>query len=133
MDYKYLKNARNLKAFFRDASSSELESIIEKLTSLRDCVKSEEIRRETELKEKTAFLSNLLNDLDAHNFTVSDLAALTGVKKEPRKKLDARYRYVGTDGETYLWSGQGKIPKKMREVMLRDGITDKNFYRIKKD
>ena len=35
------------------------------------------------------------------------------------------------DGNTYLWSGQGKIPKLLREVMQRDGITDKNHYLIK--
>ena len=42
MDYKYLKNFRNLKAFFKGASSTEIESIQEKLTSLHDTVKSQE-------------------------------------------------------------------------------------------
>ena len=40
MDYKYLKNPRNLKAFFKEASSSEISSILEKLAALRDEVKA---------------------------------------------------------------------------------------------
>ena len=49
MDYRYLKNIRNLNAFFRGATSSEIKSILEKLTALYENVKSQE---EAVLKEK---------------------------------------------------------------------------------
>ena len=47
--------------------------------------------------------------------------------------MKARYEYEGIDGQMYLWSGQGKIPKAMAEVMKRDNITDKNHYLIDKE
>lgn len=134
MDYKYLKNPRNLKAFFKEASSSEISSILEKLAALRDEVKAEETAKELAEKQRQEFLSGLLNDLDNHNFTIEDLASLKGIQtKLNRPKMKARYEYEGIDGQMYLWSGQGKIPKAMAEVMKRDNITDKNHYLIDKE
>ena len=134
MDYKYLINPRNLKAFFKEASSSEISSILEKLAALRDEVKAEETAKELAEKQRQEFLSGLLNDLDNHNFTIEDLATLKGIQtKLNRPKMKARYEYEGIDGQMYLWSGQGKIPKAMAEVMKRDNITDKNHYLIDKE
>ena len=134
MDYKYLKNPRNLKAFFIYSSSSEISSILEKLAALRDEVKAEETAKELAEKQRQEFLSGLLNDLDNHNFTIEDLATLKGIQtKLNRPKMKARYEYEGIDGQMYLWSGQGKIPKAMAEVMKRDNITDKNHYLIDKE
>ena len=85
-------------------------------------------------KQRQEFLSGLLNDLDNHNFTIEDLATLKGIQtKLNRPKMKARYEYEGIDGQMYLWSGQGKIPKAMAEVMKRDNITDKNHYLIDKE
>ena len=132
MDYKYLKNFRNLKAFFKGASSTEIESIQEKLTSLHDTVKSQEEHEQNLQRQKAEFLNGLLNELDNHNFTVDDLAALKGMTvKENRPKMKAKCAYVGTDGVEYTWSGQGKIPSMLQEVMKRDGIVDKKHYLIK--
>ena len=44
--------------------------------------------------------------------------------------MKPRYAYIALDGAEYLWSGQGKIPTKMQEVMKRDGITNKDHYLI---
>ncbi|MBQ4246468.1 MAG: H-NS histone family protein [Succinivibrio sp.] len=123
-----------MKAFFKEASSSEISSILEKLAALRDEVKAEETAKELAEKQRQEFLSGLLNDLDNHNFTIEDLATLKGIQtKLNRPKMKARYEYEGIDGQMYLWSGQGKIPKAMAEVMKRDNITDKNHYLIDKE
>ena len=132
MDYNYLKNNRNLKAFFKDATSEELEGIIHKLNELYTEIKNKEIEEEQAKKRKEEFLSNLLNKLDEQNLTVDDLATLKELqKKDTRQKMAPKYEYTALDGKTYLWSGKGKIPKLLREVMQRDGITDKNHYLIK--
>ena len=134
MDYKYLKNNRNLKAFFREATSSEIEGILDKIKDLYDEVKEKEEQQEKARQARLQFLSGVLDSLDSHNFTVEDLAALKNqVNKESRPKMLPRYRYININGEERFWSGQGKIPKELKEVMLRDGITDKNNYLIRTD
>ena len=55
MDYKYLKNPRNLKAFFKEASSSEISSILEKLAALRDEVKAEETAKSWQKNKDRSF------------------------------------------------------------------------------
>ncbi len=132
MDYKYLKNSRNLKAFFKGATSKDIDSILEKLTSLYIEVKDIEEKEEKAKKERIEFLSGLLNTLDNHNFTIDDLASLKQAeRKENKPKMEPRYCYEDVDGNTCYWSGQGKLPKALKEVMKRDNITDKSFYLIK--
>ncbi len=132
MDYRYLKNIRNLNAFFRGASSSEIKSILEKLTVLYENVKTQEETIQKEKQERDAFLSSLLDSLDSHNYTIDDLAALKGLKTN-KARMKPRYEYVDISGETQYWSGQGKIPTEMKKVMNRDGITDKKHYLIQDD
>jgi DNA-binding protein H-NS len=132
MDFKYLKNSRNLKAFFKGATSKDIDSILEKLTSLYIEVKDLEEKEEKAKKERIEFLSGLLNTLDNHNFTIDDLASLKQAeRKENKPKMEPRYCYEDVDGNTCYWSGQGKLPKALKEVMQRDNITDKSFYLIK--
>ena len=96
-----------------------------------EIVKSNEDHEALIKAQKQGFLSGLLNSLDEHNFTIDDLQAFKGIKaKENRPKMKPRYAYIALDGEEYLWSGQGKIPTKMQEVMKRDGITNKDHYLI---
>ena len=134
MDYKYLKNFRNLKAFFKGASSSEIKSIVDKLNQLYENVKSFEQEQLEQKEQKSQFLSSLLNQLDDHNFTVDDLAALKGLKvQKDRAKMKPKYRYQALDGKIYTWSGQGKIPSLLKELMESEGISDKNVFRIESD
>ncbi len=132
MDFKYLKNYRNLKAFFKEASSEDIQFIISKLTEFYAEVKNKEEQAEKLEKARIQFLNGVLDSLDNHNFTVEDLMALkkTG-SRENKNKMRPRYMYHDLDGNECLWSGQGKIPKAMQQVMQRDGITDKNHYLIK--
>lgn len=132
MDFKYLKNYRNLKAFFKEASSEDIQFIISKLTEFYAEVKNKEEQAEKLEKARIQFLNGVLDSLDNHNFTVEDLMALkkTG-SRENKSKMRPRYMYHDLDGNECLWSGQGKIPKAMQHVMQRDGITDKNHYLIK--
>ncbi|MGN0894929.1 MAG: hypothetical protein ACI4ND_08055, partial [Succinivibrio sp.] len=75
MNYKYLKNNRNLKAFFRDASSEEIKQILDRLEALyRDVLHNEEELLQKK-KERESFLKNVLESLEGHNYTVDDLAA----------------------------------------------------------
>ena len=76
MDYKYLKNYRNLRAFFKDASSEEIQFIISKLTDFYAEVKNKEEQAEKLEKARIQFLNGVLDSLDDHNFTVEDLMAL---------------------------------------------------------
>ena len=103
MDYRYLKNIRNLNAFFRGATSSEIKSILEKLTALYENVKSQEEAVLKEKQEREAFLSSVLNSLDSHNYTIDDLAALKGLKTN-KAKMKPRYEYVDLNGETQYLS-----------------------------
>ena len=131
MNYQYLKNNRNLKAFFKGASANEIKLILDKLNEFYEIVKSNEDHEALIKAQKQEFLSGLLNSLDEHNFTIDDLQAFKGIKaKENRPKMKPRYAYIALDGAEYLWSGQGKIPTKMQEVMKRDGITNKDHYLI---
>ncbi|MGN1281324.1 MAG: hypothetical protein ACI4UM_05415 [Succinivibrio sp.] len=132
MDYSYLKNNRNLKAFFKDASSAQIRQIIEKLEELfNETVQKEEeaLKRQA---ERENFLKGMLASLEGHNYTVDDLAALAQVKDNSKKRtMKARYCYEDLEGNECFWSGQGKIPVALKQVMQRDGITDKKHYLIK--
>lgn len=132
MDFKYLKNYRNLKAFFKEASSEDIQFIISKLTEYYAEVKSKEEQAQKIEQARIQFLNGVLDSLDNHNFTVEDLMALKKTSiRETKPKMRPRYMYHDLDGRECLWSGQGKIPKAMQLVMQRDGITDKNHYLIK--
>ncbi|MGN0916317.1 MAG: hypothetical protein ACI4NE_08205 [Succinivibrio sp.] len=128
-DYNYLKNSRNFKAFFKGASSDELTEIIEKLKSLCIEVKAKESEILRQKIEKEQAIAEMLDKLDNLSLTVEDLNALRALRnKKPRAKMKPKYAYVATDGTLCYWSGQGKIPKGMMEVMQRDGITDKKAF-----
>lgn len=134
MNYKYLKNNRNLKAFFRDASSEEIKQILDRLEALyRDVLHNEEELLQKK-KERESFLKNVLESLEGHNYTVDDLAALAQSNDSPKKRtMKMRYCYEDLDGNECFWSGQGKIPVALKLVMQRDGITDKKHYLLRDD
>ncbi|MBQ3678453.1 MAG: hypothetical protein II929_02915, partial [Succinivibrio sp.] len=99
MDFKYLKNYRNLKAFFKEASSEDIQFIISKLTEFYAEVKNKEEQAEKLEKARIHFLNGVLDSLDNHNFTVEDLMALkkTG-SRENKSKMRPRYMYHDLDG-----------------------------------
>ncbi len=135
MDYKYLKNSRNMKAFFKGAQAKEIRMILDNLENMYTVLKEKEEREAREKESRERFLSGVLSSLDENNYTLEDLLA---IKKEQQRKaskyhIEARYQYVDLDGVICFWSGQGKIPKALKAVMQRDGITDKSHYLIKEE
>ncbi len=128
LKFKELKNPRLLAAALRDASPDDIQIIIDHLTAIKEEIATrlaQENSRDKELKEK---VTAMVNELKESNITIEDFMHYAGLTVKKRK-MKMRYRYVGMDGITYEWTGQGRTPKQLLQIMQRDGTT-KADYRI---
>lgn len=132
MELKNLKNLRQLKAALKDASAQDIDEIIQKLKQVKeDIILAEKQRIESE-KVRTDSINSMLGKLDELNLTVDDLLAARELKKEPKQKrvVPPKYRYTDLNGQEHTWTGQGKLPTALKELMELEEH-DKEFYRIK--
>ncbi len=133
MELKNLKNLRQLKAALKDATVQDIEDIIQKLKQVKeDFILAEKERIESE-KVRNDSINSMLGKLDELNITIDDLVAARGLKKEPKQKrvVPPKYRYTDLNGVERTWTGQGKLPTALKELMELEEH-DKEFYRIKK-
>ncbi len=130
LDRKFT-NIKLLRLTLKDATSDELTSLIEKIKIIKDEVKIKEQKEALSKKQDKLCLEQILSTLDKRNLTIDDLKLLLEKKnKKPRRTMAIRYSYTDLNGERRIWSGQGKTPVALRELMAKTN-TCKEDYRIR--
>lgn len=111
---KILNNIRTLRAQSREFSLENLEEMLEKLTTVVEDRRQEEV---TFLKDKEerqakleAFRQQLLEDGIDPAELLSGLSS-SSKPKSSRKPRPAKYKYIDENGDEKFWTGQGRTPK----------------------
>lgn len=111
---KILNNIRTLRAQSREFSLENLEEMLEKLTTVVEDRRQEEV---TFLKDKEerqakleAFRQQLLEDGIDPAELLSGLSS-SSKPKSSREPQPAKYKYIDENGDEKFWTGQGRTPK----------------------
>ena len=134
MELKQLKNLKTLRAVLDNCTEQEVDSIIENLSSVKQEIHCrEEKAKEEEIRER-AVMMEILETLKNSNLTVDKLVSFSKELSDS-KKIDGRstpspkYRYTDLNGIERTWTGRGRVPVQMLEVMEKEGH-DKDYYLI---
>lgn len=111
---KILNNIRTLRAQSREFSLENLEEMLEKLTTVVEDRRQEEV---TFLKDKEerqakleAFRQQLLEDGIDPAELLSGLSS-SSKPKSSREPRPAKFKYIDENGDEKFWTGQGRTPK----------------------
>ena len=121
-----LSNIRSLRVLARETSLEQLESLLEKLTTVieekREEVKAQEAEQAKFLEQLKKYEEMLAND----GISADELASLLGktpTEKKARKPIaprPAKYRFVDANGNEKTWTGQGRTPRELVGKNLAD-------------
>jgi len=126
--FKLLNNIRTLRAQAREVALTDLEEILEKLTTVVT-ERREEIEAEEALnREKAEKLSKYRELLAAEGIDPSELLGATETSKKRTKRAPrpAKYSYTDENGEKKSWTGQGRTPAAIKKA-LDEGKTLESF------
>ncbi len=126
LELKALTNPRLLEAALKDAQPEVIQTIIDCLMQIKDRRAQEIAAAQEEQQQRQQQLNELLSKMNECNISIDDLIAVKTGGRRPRR-MAMRYRYIGTDGVEREWSGQGKTPTALRELMERDGTTKEDY------
>ncbi|EKN6001692.1 H-NS family nucleoid-associated regulatory protein [Yersinia enterocolitica] len=123
---KTLNNIRTLRAQAREVNLATLEEILEKLTSIVEDRRQEDaaaIAGNTQRMEKLEkYRKQLLKDgIDPSELLGS---IQTGKTKKSRPLRPAKYKYIDENGESKTWTGQGRTPKAIKDLLVSDKTLD---------
>ena len=93
---KILNNIRTLRAQSREFSLENLEEMLEKLTTVVEDRRQEEVTFRKDKEERQAKLSGLSS---------------SSKPKSSREPRPAKYKYIDENGDEKSWTGQGRTPK----------------------
>lgn len=129
---KALLNLRSLRALAKEMSTEQLNEALEKLHVVVE--ERKEIDREEEAKEKERLekLEKYREMLVADGIEPEELMKLLGGStkaKTPGKRAarPAKYQYTDNDGSHKTWTGQGRMPKVIREATESGSATLEDF------
>ncbi|WP_054179528.1 H-NS family nucleoid-associated regulatory protein [Trabulsiella odontotermitis] len=111
---KILNNIRTLRAQARELGLEALEDILEKLTSIVEERREEEVSLHKEQEEKQAKLEAFRKKLQEEGIDPAELVGSLKTHKEgktTRAPRPAKYKYTDLDGSEKTWTGQGRTPK----------------------
>ncbi|WP_115719095.1 H-NS histone family protein [Gallaecimonas mangrovi] len=122
-----LGNQRRLNAATKELTLAELEEIKGKLDAIIEQRAEEEAEREKEEAERTAKIDELRKAMAEAGISAEDIigGSSTGTSRRGGKgaKRPAKYR-LEKDGEEYLWTGIGRMPKVFKEIVDNGGNLD---------
>ncbi len=128
-----LLNSSKLKSIFKQFSSKELVFLIDKLTKIKDDVLKEEEQAAQEKAQKVASAKEVLDLLKEKGLTIDEITKIASIENKPRKgkaKFEPKYEWINEDGSHGYWSGQGMIPRALRTVMQKEGVSEKEYFLI---
>ncbi|MDD0824940.1 H-NS family nucleoid-associated regulatory protein [Mannheimia sp. AT1] len=123
-DLKALFNIRSLRAFSKDLTLEQLESISEKLaiiiTEKQEEIKKQELEQAKQLENLNKYKEMLKQD----GITIDELAELLANKvikarkaRKPVAPRPAKYKFVDENGNEKTWTGQGRTPKALQKLL----------------
>ncbi|MDN3613142.1 H-NS family nucleoid-associated regulatory protein [Vibrio gallaecicus] len=120
---KTLLNIRSLRAFSRELTLEQLEEALDKLTTVVQERQESEAEERAAKAEQEAKLAAIAEQIAKDGIDVADLiAALSGETKSKGPKAKraprpAKYKYVDTNGEEKTWTGQGRTPSAIQDLL----------------
>lgn len=118
---KTLNNIRTLRAQSRELPLETLEEMLEKLTVIVEERRQEESSKETEHKARQEKLESLrklmLEDGIGPEELLSSFSGKSSAPKKVREPRPAKYSFTDENGETKTWTGQGRTPKALAELL----------------
>ena len=120
--FKVLNNIRTLRAQAREIDLVTLEEMLEKLTVVvEERREDESISRKAQEEHQAkleAFRQKLLEDGIDPAELLADLNTSSQKKvKTARAPRPAKYKYTDTDGSEKTWTGQGRTPKAIADLL----------------
>ncbi len=74
----------------------------------------------------------ILSQMKAKGIELSEFKHFVYADDLDAKLKNSKYMYTDVNGITRFWSGQGKVPTTLAELMARDGTTKEDYLREKK-
>ena len=107
-------------------SLKKMSKIIEDLIKEREEQLVEQQRQKSK-KEKQVL--GLLKQMQEQGLTIDDITSILGTSNVENALANYNYVYEDVNGITRYWSGKGKTPVYLAEVMKRDGTTKEDYKR----
>ena len=123
---KVFLNARSLRAATKELSVAQLEEVLIKFTTIVNDRKEAAIAELEKQQKKQAKMNEILLQLKENGISPEELINLTDSTAEKTKSKTkrgprpAKYAY-DFNGETKTWTGQGRMPLPLQEVMNEKG------------
>jgi DNA-binding protein H-NS len=121
--FKILHNIRTLRAHARELSMDALEEMLEKVRTVVDERRQEELQTQANKQEHEQKLKQYRDMLLADGIDPNELLMPTATKSAKRRApRPAKYQYL-ENGEQKTWTGQGRTPAAMKQAIEREGKT----------
>jgi DNA-binding protein H-NS len=119
---KTLLNIRSLRAFSRELTLEQLEEALQKLTVVVEERQEQEAEARAALAEKEQKLAEYAQQIAKDGIEIEDLIAALGGSSESKPKQKraprpAKYKYSDIDGSEKTWTGQGRTPKGIQQLL----------------
>lgn len=119
---KTLLNIRSLRAFARELTLEQLEEALDKLTTVVSERKETEEAERAQAAEQEAKLAAIAEQIASDGIDVEALiSALAGENKgkakSKRAPRPAKYKYTDSTGQEKTWTGQGRTPSAIQELL----------------
>ncbi|EQB9977809.1 H-NS family nucleoid-associated regulatory protein [Enterobacter hormaechei] len=119
-----LNNIRTLRSQTREISLDVLEDVLEKFKIILIERREEETLRlanESQRRDKLETLRQMMLDEGIDPSELLAAIGSPGKAKRTRSPRPAKYRYTNETGESKIWSGQGRMPKRISNLIAEGG------------
>ena len=123
-----LERKSTLKRMFGDLPSNRLLKVIKALQEIYDAKVKEQEEQERKASQHQALMLKALDVLQSEGINVDDFKSFISSDLDSKLK-NSKYVYTDLRGITRFWSGQGKTPTQLVEVMQRDGTSKDDYLR----
>lgn len=133
-----LKSLRTLRPFFKDANARDVQEVIDVMVKLKhEKLKEEESMILNQMSRMSSpYVKPLLGDssinaslrcaIDPQDI-MDALIERFSCKTRRYRSARVKYRFTDLDGNLCEWSGQGREPIKLRELLLATGQNREDF------
>ncbi|MBZ7216149.1 DNA-binding protein [Klebsiella grimontii] len=119
-----LNNIRTLRSQTREMSLDVLEDVLEKFKIILIERREEETLRlanESQRRDKLETLPQMMLDEGIDPSELLAAIGSSGKVKRTRSPRPAKYQYTDETGESKTWSGQGRMPKRISNLIAEGG------------
>ncbi|WP_148569883.1 H-NS family histone-like protein [Leclercia adecarboxylata] len=120
--FKQLNNIRILRAQARDLTMDVLEDVLEKFNVIVAERREEETARLTNESQRREKLESLRRMMLEDGIDPSELMVVKGKSANIKKATEprpAKYHYTDESGKARTWTGQGRMPKRITDQLIK--------------